>query len=132
MTQSNTDLVREAFKRWNRDDHEWVLDHIHPEAVIDVVSAQLAEGAPFRGHDGYRQWMATMQESFERWESHAESFRDQGDNVIVLGQQHLRGRGSGIELEQQTGWIFEVHDGKITRFQAFFSHEEALAAGGIS
>jgi hypothetical protein len=48
----NADLVREAFERWNRHDHEWVLGHVDP--------------------------------------------------------------------------------GKVTRFQSFFSHEEALTAGGIS
>jgi hypothetical protein len=36
------------------------------------------------------------------------------------------------ELDQQTGWVVEIHDGKMTRFHAFLSHEEALSAGGIS
>jgi ketosteroid isomerase-like protein len=51
---------------------------------------------------------------------------------VVLGHMHLRGRGSGVELDQQTGWVVDLRNGKMTRFQAFFSHEEALAAGGIS
>jgi ketosteroid isomerase-like protein len=51
---------------------------------------------------------------------------------VALGHMHLRGRGSGVELDQETGWLVEVHDGKMTRFQAFLSHEEARAAGGIS
>jgi ketosteroid isomerase-like protein len=129
---SNAELVREAFDRWSRDDHDWVLERLDPDAAIEVASAQLTGGEPFRGHDGYREWIATMRESFEVWQIHLESLREQGDNVIVLGSMHLRGRGSGIELDQETGWVVEIHDGKMTRFHAFFTHEEALAAGGIS
>jgi ketosteroid isomerase-like protein len=128
----NADLVREAFERWNHDDHEWVLERVDSDVVIQVASAQISGGEPYRGHDGYLQWIATMRESFEVWQIAPDSFREHGDNVIVLGSMHLRGRGSGLELDQQTGWIVEIHDGKMTRFQAFLSHEEALAAGGIS
>jgi ketosteroid isomerase-like protein len=73
-----------------------------------------------------------MEESFEVWQVHPEVFREHGDAVVALGHMELRGRGSGVELDQQTGWVVEIHDGKMTRFHAFLSHEEALSAGGIS
>ena len=73
-----------------------------------------------------------MEESFEVWQIHPEVFREHGDKVVVLGHMHLRGRGSGVELDQQTGWVIDLGDGKMTRFQSFLSHEEALAASGIS
>jgi ketosteroid isomerase-like protein len=63
--QSNADLVRDAFERWNRREHESILQDIDPDVVIDVSSAQLAGGEPYRGHEGYRQWTATMEESFD-------------------------------------------------------------------
>jgi ketosteroid isomerase-like protein len=132
VTQSNLELVRDAFDRWNRRQHESLLEDIDPEVVINVASAQISGGEPFHGHDGYREWTATMEESFEVWQIHPEVFREHGDRVVVLGHMHLRGRGSGVELDQQTGWVVDLRNGKMTRFQAFFSHEEALAAGGIS
>jgi ketosteroid isomerase-like protein len=126
------ELVRDAFERWNRREHGSVLQQIDPDVEIHVVSAELLGGGPFRGHDGYREWTAAMEESFEVWQIHPEVFREHGDKVVVLGHMHLRGRGSGIELDQQTGWLVDIRDGKMTRFQSFLSHEEALAAGGIS
>jgi ketosteroid isomerase-like protein len=63
---------------------------------------------------------------------HPEVFREHGDEVLVLGRMHLRGRGSGLDLDQETGWLVEVRDRKMTRFQSFLSHEEALSASGIS
>jgi ketosteroid isomerase-like protein len=73
-----------------------------------------------------------MEESFEVWQVHPESFEEHGDTVVILGQMHLRGRGSGVELDQEVGWLVDVHEDKMTRFQAFLSHEETRAAGGIS
>jgi ketosteroid isomerase-like protein len=132
VTRSNADLVRDAFERWNRREHDLVLREIDPDVEIYVVSAQLLGGGPFRGHDGYREWTAAMEESFDFWQIQPETFREHGDTVVVLGRMHLRGRGSGVELDQETGWVIHVRDGKMIRFQSFLSHEEALAAGGIS
>ena len=66
------------------------------------------------------------------WQVDPESFEEHGDTVVILGQMHLRGRGSGVELDQEVGWLVDVHEGKMTRFQAFLSHEETRAASGIS
>jgi uncharacterized protein len=129
---SNAELVRDAFARWNSRDHESLLAQIDPDVEIVVASAQITGGQPYRGHDGYREWIETMEDSFDLWEIFPEVFEERGDAVLVLGHMHLRGRGSGVELEQETGWIVNVRDGKMTRFQAFLSHEEARAAGGIS
>jgi uncharacterized protein len=132
VTQSNAELVRASFERWNSGDTESLLEQIDPDVEIRVASSQLSGGEPYHGHDGYREWIATMKESFEVWEIHPEVFEEHGDAVLVLGHMHLRGRGSGVELDQETGWIVDVRDGRMWRFQAFLSHEEARAAGGIS
>jgi ketosteroid isomerase-like protein len=129
---SNADLVRDAFERWNTGDREALLADIDPEIEIRVASAELTGVDAFHGHEGYREWHAAMEESFEVWQIDADSFREIGNRVLALGRMNLRGRGSGVELVQETGWLVEVRDGKMTRFQAFLSHEEALAAVGLS
>ncbi len=132
MGQSNANLVRDAFERWNSRDHESLLEQIDPDVEIVVSSSQITGGKPYRGHEGYWQWITTMEESFDVWQIYPEEFREHGDVVLVLGHMHVRGRGSGVELDQETGWIVDVRDGKMRRFQAFLSHEEALSACGIS
>lgn len=132
MTQSNTELVRDAFDRWNRREHGSLLQQIDPDVEIHVLSAELLGREPFRGHEGYHEWTAAMEESFEVWQIRPDTFHEHDDKVVVLGRMHMRGRGSGIELDQETGWLVHIRAGKMTRFQSFLSHEEALAAGGIS
>jgi uncharacterized protein len=124
----NADLVRDAFERWNSGDKESLLENIDPDVEIRVASSQISGGEPYRGHDGYREWIETMEESFEVWRIHPEVFEQHGDTVLVLGHMHLRGRGSGVELDQETGWTVEVREGRMTRFHAFLSHAETRAS----
>jgi ketosteroid isomerase-like protein len=128
VSESNADLIRDGWARWNTGDRESLLELIAPDVEIRVASSQVSGGEPYHGHDGYRQWVATLEEAFEVWEIHPETFREHGDAVLVLGYMHLRGRGSGLELDQETGWIVDVRDGLMCRLQAFLSHAEALAA----
>jgi ketosteroid isomerase-like protein len=126
-TQSNADLVREAFEEWNTGERETFLDRLDPEVEINVISLQVTGGAPYRGYDGYRQWIEAMEESFEVWELHPQTFDEHDDSILVLGKMHLRGRGSGVELDQETGWIVDVRAGRMWRLRTFTSHDEARA-----
>ena len=133
MSESeNVERVRAAFARWNLGDHEALIEEFDPEVEIRAASSEGLSGEPFVGYDGFRAWIATMEESFEVWEIHPQLFHERGDVVVVLGSMHLRGRGSGVELDQETGWVLELRDGRVRRLRAFLGHEQALAAGGIS
>jgi uncharacterized protein len=128
----NAELVREAFERWNAGDKESLLDNIDPAVEIHVASAEAFGREPYRGHDGYREWLATMADSFDHWEVRPTVFHERGDTVVLLGTMHLRGRLSGVQLDQETGWLVRLRGDKMWYFQAFLNHKEALDAGGIS
>jgi ketosteroid isomerase-like protein len=122
---SNTDLVEEAFAEWNTGEREAFLERVHPDVEIDVISLQVTGREPYRGHDGYREWVRTMEEAFETWKLRPETFVDGDDRVLVLGAMQLRGRASGVELDQETGWIIDIRDGKMARLRTFSSHAGA-------
>jgi ketosteroid isomerase-like protein len=128
VSASNVDLIRDSWARWNSGDRESLLDQIDPDVEIRVSSSQVSGGEAYRGHDGYREWIATMDEAFDVWEIFPETFRERGETVLVLGHMHLRGRGSGVEFDQETGWIVEARDGIMLRMQSFLSHADAVAA----
>jgi ketosteroid isomerase-like protein len=129
----NVELVRRAFARWNAGDHEVPVDEVHPEAEIRTVIGGAFSAEPFRGHDGVREWLAGLDENFDRWELEVHEIREAGDDgVVALGRIRARGRGSGVELDQPVGWFIRVRDGKFWRLNSFFTHEEALAAGQLS
>jgi ketosteroid isomerase-like protein len=128
VTQSNADVVRDAFEQWNTGEREQFLARVAPDVEINVASSRVSGGAPFRGHEGYRDWVETMEESFETWELRPDHFEEREDAVLVLGRMYLRGRASGIELDQETGWIVDVRDGMMHRLRSFLSHAEAREA----
>lgn len=124
---SNVELIKEAFEEWNTGERQAFLARVDPEVEINVTSLKVSGGAPYRGHEGYWEWVRTMEESFETWQLHPETFEEREDAVLVTGRMHLRGRASGVELDQETGWIVDVRDGRMRRLRSFLSHDEARA-----
>ena len=51
---------------------------------------------------------------------------------MVLARYTASGRGSGVPLEGEHGYVWTVRDGQAVRFRWFNSHAEALEAAGIS
>jgi ketosteroid isomerase-like protein len=128
----NVTLIRDAFARWNAGDRQPPLDLIDPDVEIRTAIGDAFKGEPFRGHEGAREWLAALDENFETWTLVVEEFMERGETIVALGHILARGRGSGVELDQDVGWVFRVRDGKVLRLHTFLDREEALAAGGIS
>ena len=65
---------------------------------------------------------------WEHWRAVAEDFLEVGNQVVVLATYRGRGKGSGIELEQEGAHVFELRDGKVVRLEIFASRERAIAS----
>jgi ketosteroid isomerase-like protein len=127
----NLRLVREAFERWNSGDHEIDYGTLDPE--VEVYGAlSSTSGVPYRGHAGFRQWLADIDDQFERWEIWVDEMRElDGDRVLGFGGVRMSGRGSGVELDQPFAWLFTFRAGRLLRYQAFRDRDEALRAAGV-
>jgi hypothetical protein len=51
--------------------------------------------------------------------------------VVWLGQVHIKGSASQVELDQEFGVHILLSAGKITRGKAYLSWREALDAAGL-
>ena len=132
MSQQNVAVVRRTYPAFNRRDISGFLESLDPDVEWIPIMASL-EGRVYRGHDGVRQWVEQLEADWEIFEVHTEEFRDLGDRVLVLGHWRARGRGSGVELENQAAaWLSEVKDGKVVRMQTYTDRAEALEAAGVS
>ena len=128
MSRENVELVQSWFKRWNGGDRDFSTDELHRD--FQVVSRLQAE--PFAGREGLHRWMQEVDEQFGEWQLVADEWRDAGDRVVVLGRVRLRGKESGVEVDQPHGWLVEFQDGTVFRFQHFARPHEALEAAGLS
>jgi ketosteroid isomerase-like protein len=129
---SNAKWVGEAFERWNAGDREPPLERFDPDIEIRTMISDAFTGEPFRGHDGARAWLAALDESFEVWRVVPEEWHERGDVLVVTGNVHGRGRGSGIEFDLPVAWVATFRGEMLVRLQTYPDRQEALAAAGIS
>jgi ketosteroid isomerase-like protein len=132
MSQENVDVVRRALEAYEGGDVEEMLSYIDSDGELHSAIVGGAEGNVYRGHEGFRGWHADSSESFEELRNEWSEFRDLGERVVCLGRVKARGRGSGMELDSQIGFVFTVRRGKVVRAEGFLSRAEALEAAGLS
>jgi ketosteroid isomerase-like protein len=99
MSEENRQIVQGVYDAWQRGDFEVALEPFHEDiewfGPPDVSRA--GGGEVTRGHEGVRRsvgrWMGA-------WTDHRFELReliDSGDQVLAVGWQQGRGRGSGVE-----------------------------------
>jgi ketosteroid isomerase-like protein len=127
VSEGRVEIVREVLQEWNRGDVEALIARAtedfewHP-----VLVESLGEGA-FKGHDGFRTFLADWQGTWESWNLEAEEILDFGDQVLVLTRVTAKGRGSGMEFDQRLAHLFEFREELICRGQTFLDRDEAVA-----
>jgi hypothetical protein len=85
----------------------------------------------YHGHAGVREAVADLGEAFERMELTPFEILDASDRIIFLGHLHIRGGGSGVELDVPFAEALWIERGLVVRDNTFFDHIAALGAAGI-
>jgi ketosteroid isomerase-like protein len=112
------------------EDAEALLDRFATDVRIDM-SRRVFNPDVYEGHDGLRRLGAEVQEVWDEFRIEPERFVDAGDRVIVIEVRRGRGSGSGVEVEQRSGVIWTLRDGKVVAMETDLKPEEALEAAGL-
>jgi ketosteroid isomerase-like protein len=125
MSTKNVALVRRIYEAWDRE--ESARDFISPE--VEYVNPSYAvEPGTRHGRASFR----VVRETYEDFSLAIERYVDAGDeDVVVLARYTASGRGSGVQLEGEHGYVWTIRDGLAVRFRWFQSHREAFAAAGL-
>jgi ketosteroid isomerase-like protein len=129
----NLDLVRSIYADWERGEFNsagWA--HSQIEYVAADGPAPGTRIGLIGMKDDFRSWLRTWKE----FRLVAEEYRALDDHrVLVLDHLSGRGKTSGLDLEQTraTGaWLFDIHDGKVTRMVRYLDRDRALADLGLA
>ena len=126
MSAENVEVVRQIYDRWDRE--ESARDFI-AEDVEYVNPSYAVEPGVRHGRGSFR----VVRETYEDFMIHIAEIVDAGgDDVLVLARYTASGRGSGIPLEGEHGYVWTVRDGQAVRFQWFQSHREAYEAADVT
>ena len=125
MSQENVELVRRIYDAWDRE--ESARDFISSD--VEYVNPSYAvEPGIRRGRASFR----VVRETYEDFSLAIERYVDAGgDDVVVLARYTASGRGSGVQLEGEHGYVWTIRDGLAVRFRWFQSHREAFEAAGL-
>ncbi|MDX6581673.1 MAG: hypothetical protein QOI10_857 [Solirubrobacterales bacterium] len=132
MSEENVNVVRELVEAFTAGDVERAAQLVDPEVEFLGTVGGLQEGQVAHG-------LAQIAEVFEdqdleAWEERRlepEEFIDAGDDVVVFLHEYRRGKGSGVELEGETGVVYRVSEGRVVRIQGYMDRNAALAAAGL-
>jgi ketosteroid isomerase-like protein len=133
MSQENVKIVRRAYEAFNRAGLDALLEHFHPDLEYDVTAGIGPYAGMYYGRAAVRNFLADYLESWEYMRMEPEDFIEVGeDQVVVPLRLHMRGKGSGVEVEAQTTNVWTMRDGQAVRMAVYNDKAEALAAAGLS
>ena len=134
MSPANLEIVLQGYARW-RGDYDGMLEFFISNSTPDIeLYSRFGgfSGEPYRGHDGLRAWLADIEENFERFDPWLDEARAAGDDrVVALGGIRFRARGSGVDMAERMGWVYEFRNGLLSRMMFYGSSSEALEAVGL-
>ena len=131
MSHENVDIFFRGLEAFQRGDFEvWMADFADDGEFIPQRAP--IQGAYRPGPEGIRDFLADNAENFDVFYPFDYDVTDLGDRILAIGKIRVRGKGGGVEIEQQSAIVVTYRDGKIVRFEDFRDKEKALAALGLS
>jgi ketosteroid isomerase-like protein len=145
MAESADELFRRVFERASRvkdpsgramdaldADTQAVIFEFFDPAIEMHEDPRFPEAGVHAGKEAVTEYMRRFTDSFDTfvWEID-DLIGLSDDRVLALLRFKCRGKGSGVEIEEQPGWIFTAADGKTIRIDAFLSRADAFAFAGI-
>jgi ketosteroid isomerase-like protein len=127
MSQENVEVVRRAFATFNARAVDDLVGLSDPDSEWLPFRAQL-EGMVYRGHAGIRQFVRDMDDDWEAFRIDPVEFHDRDDRIVVIGHVQALGRTSGVDVDSEAGFLFELRAGLIMRVVSYSDPAAALEA----
>jgi ketosteroid isomerase-like protein len=131
MSEENVEVVREAFRAWNERDVARMLELCTEDIEWSPANAGAMEGRVYRGSAEAVEGWETAWQTWDEFRFEEREIRDIGESALWLGTVSARGRGSGLELEQELSNHILFRDGKIARSESYLTWQQGLEAAGL-
>jgi ketosteroid isomerase-like protein len=130
VSQANLEKARAFIDAYNRRDFDAAVADFDPE--VDWVLPERQSSDSCRGPDEIRRFWEGIDETFEELQLLPQEFLDAGDRVATRLRHYGRGKGSGVEIDEELyHQVATFRDGKMVRIEYFAEWSEALEAAGL-
>jgi ketosteroid isomerase-like protein len=128
---SNVEIVQQIFAAFEHRDAEAVVKLCAADVVFEPVTARVAAGgAPYRGHDGMRAYIADVGRVWQELRPSPDAFHE-GEDGIVVATGRVYAWGAGRVVDSPAGWLFLMRDGSMAYGRIFETASGALEAAGM-
>jgi ketosteroid isomerase-like protein len=101
------------------------------EAFVIEDPTRIDTKSEYVGREGFMEWLGEWLSAFEDWQFQVDRVLDRGTQVLVLGRDWGRGKGSGVLVEEHFGHLWSFRDLEPTRMLYFNDWSKALEAAGL-
>ena len=113
---------------YQHGDEEKLRELFDPDVEIYSEPGMINSGS-FTGWDGFRKWVSQWEEAWDEISYEPIELIDVGETFVVARVRVVgKGAGSGLEIDREFGYLYEVRGGRSTRFHLYDSAERAMEA----
>ena len=113
---------------YQQGDGETLRSLMHPE-IESYSEPGMINAGTYSGFAGFRRWAAQWEEAWDEVSYEPLEFIDVSDTLLVARVRVVgRGAGSGLETDREFGYLYELRDGRCTRFHLYVSVNSAVEA----
>ena len=134
MSLENVEIVRRCFQAFEEDGFDAAADAFDPQVEFTRTgggSDVLGYTTESRGIDGLRAALGAWTGEWTDVRVQPERFVEAGEQVLVLARHRGIGRRSGVPLDHLDAWVFSFHEGRISRWDAYWDPAEPMRSLGI-
>ena len=107
-----------------------MLEGMAEDVVVDA-SRRVLDPFVAEGHEGFKRFVAVLDEAWAHQRLEPEEFIEAGDDVVVPVRLVSTGRGSGVVVNARAAWVVTFRRDKIARLCVYQTRAEALEAVGL-
>ncbi|MBY8863882.1 nuclear transport factor 2 family protein [Nocardia sp. CA2R105] len=127
MTTLRAFYAAEAAYLTEGAEFEQMAVHLASDVVMHQASS-LPYGGEWRGHEGFRKFIAAMGENWDGLWFDEQQFLSDHNRVVVYSRGRLRARSTGRTLKTSLLQWISFRDGLITEFRPYYHDTSAMLA----
>jgi ketosteroid isomerase-like protein len=127
MSAENIELTKRGYAAFRSRDIEAVVAITDPDIEFTSLTRE-SEGTTYRGHEGLREFFASLLEVLPDWRPTLEMAEDHGDLVLAKALIEATPPGGVVPVKQVMWHVIRMRNGLAVRWDFFRTEEEARAA----